>query len=109
MDTLNTESLTTELREALDTLSERSSHWPFKRKATLSKSGAKKFGPPPGGERSVKKQDDWVCKRKGKYVQLCKGPNGQKKIVRIDPSYKAGYNAAYRAAKAAKAAKKKKK
>lgn len=100
------ETLTSELREALDNLSERSPHWPYKRRSVLKKSGAKKFGPPPNDERSVKKQDDWVCRKKGKYVQVCKGPEGQKKIVKIDAGYKSGYNAAYRKAQAAKGKKK---
>ena len=104
MDTI--ESLTTELRDMLD---ERSGHWPFKTKAKLGPSGAKKFGPPPQGARSVKKADDWVCKKKGKYVQLCRGPEGQKKIVKIDPGYKKGYNAAYRKWQASKTKKKGKK
>lgn len=104
MDTI--ETLTTELR---DMLNERSAHWPFKRKSKLGKTGVPKFGPPPSSTRSVKKQDDWVCKKKGKYVQLCRGPEGQKKIVRINKAYKKGYNAAYRAWKASKTAKKSKK
>jgi intein/homing endonuclease len=49
------------------------------------------------------------CKKKGKYVQLCRGPEGQKKIVKIDAGYKKGYNAAYRAWKASKSKKSKKK
>ena len=107
MDHTNIESLTNELREALSgDLEERSGHWPFKRKSKLGPSNAKKFGPPPGTSRSVKKADDWVCKKKGKYVQLCRGPNGQKKIVKIDAGYKAGYNVAYRKAQAAKGKKK---
>ncbi len=104
MDTI--ESLTSELHEALSSLDERSGHWPFKSKSKLGPSGAKKYGPPPGGGRTVKKQDDWVCKKKGKYVQLCKGPDGQKKIVRIDPGYKKAYNAAYRKWQASKNKKK---
>lgn len=104
MDTI--ESLTTDLR---DSLNERSAHWPFKRKNKLGTTGTPKFGPPPGDTRSVKKADDWVCKKKGKYVQLCRGPEGQKKIVKIDKAYKKGYNAAYRAWKASKVKKPKKK
>jgi hypothetical protein len=42
-------------------------------------------------------------------VQLCRGPEGQKKIVRINKAYKKGYNAAYRAWKASKTSKKGKK
>jgi hypothetical protein len=100
------ESLTTDLRGILD---ERSAHWPFKRKSKLGKTGVPKFGPPPSSTRSVKKADDWVCKKKGKYTQLCRGPEGQKKIVKIDAGYKKGYNAAYRKWKASQTKKKSKK
>lgn len=96
---MNLVEMTDTLRSTLD---ERSQHWPFKSKAKLGPSGAKKFGPPPMKARSVKKADDWVCKKKGKYVQVCRGPEGQKKIVKIDPGYKKAYNAAYRAWKAKK-------
>lgn len=105
-------TLTAQLRDILGEsaeLDERSQHWPFAHKSSLGPSKAKKFGPPPGSGRTVKKKDDWVCKKKGKYVQLCKGPEGRKKIVRIDPSYKASYNKAYRAAQASSNKKSKKK
>jgi hypothetical protein len=95
--------LTEDLRATLD---ERSGHWPFKRKAKLGPSKAKKYGPPPATSRTVAKADDWVCKKKGKYVQVCRGPEGRKKVVKIDPGYKQGYNAAYRKAQAKKAKKK---
>lgn len=104
MDTI--ETLTTELRDMLD---ERSGHWPFMRKNKLGPSGAKKFGPPPTDSRSVKKADDWVCKKKGKYVQVCRGPEGQKKIVKIDAGYKRDYNRSYRLWVASKHKKAKKK
>jgi hypothetical protein len=92
--------LTTDLRDMLgegseESLSERSKHWPFKNKGSLGTTGVKKFGPPPKGTRSVGQTDDWICKKKGKYVQICKSGD-KKKIVRIKPGYKKKYNKAYR-------------
>lgn len=107
MDTIDSLSeLTTELRDMLD---ERSAHWPFKRKSTLGTTGAHKHGPPPTGTRKVSATDDWVCKRKGPYVQICRGPNGRKKRIVINSGYKKGYNHAYRAWQASKHKKAKKK
>lgn len=99
-------SIIAEMTRELRALNEKSEHNPFKHKSKIGPSGAKKYGPPPSDSRSVKKADDWVCKKKGKYVQVCRGPEGQKKIVRIDPGYKAGYNKAYRQWKAKKKGKK---
>lgn len=99
--------LTTDLRGMLESseselpLDERGKHWPFKNKDTLGKTGVPKFGPPPASTRSVKQTDDWVCKRKGKYVQICKSGD-RKKIVRINKGYKKNYNKAYRAWKSKK-------
>lgn len=90
--------LTTELKDMLSesgALDERSKHWPFKNTGTLGPTGSAKHGPPPKGTRSVSQTDDWVCKKKGKYTQICKSGD-KKKIVRIEPSYKKKYNRAYR-------------
>lgn len=101
--------LTTDLRDMLgeDALDEKSKHWPYKNKSTLGTTGAPKHGPPPRKTRSVGQTDDWVCKKKGKYVQICRGPEGRKKLVRINKSYKKGYNKAYRAWKASQTKKSK--
>ena len=102
MDSIS--KLTTDLRDMLgeeSSLDERSKHNPFKNQDTIGTTNTKKFGPPPKGTRSVSQTDDWVCKKKGKYVQLCKGPNGRKKVVRIKKGYKKKYNKAYRKWRAA--------
>jgi len=95
--------LTTDLRGLLseDTLDEKSPHNPFSHQDTIGTTNTKKYGPPPKGTRSVSQTDDWVCKKKGPYVQLCKGPNGRRKIVRIKKGYKKKYNKAYRKWKSA--------
>lgn len=89
--------LTTDLKDMLgeSELDERSKHWPFKNKGSLGTTGTPKHGPPPKGTRSVGQTDDWICKKKGKYTQICKSGD-KKKIVRIKPSYKKKYNRAYR-------------
>lgn len=91
--------LTTDLKDMLgesEGLDERSKHWPFKNTSTLGTTGTPKHGPPPKGTRSVSQTDDWICKKKGKYTQICKSGD-KKKIVRIKPGYKKKYNKAYRA------------
>lgn len=72
-------------------LSERSKHWPFKRK--------KKLGPGPDvefGTRKVSQKNDWTCKCSN-YVCACKGPEGAKKKVTINKAYKSKYNKRYKA------------
>jgi hypothetical protein len=98
--------LTEELREEVDSLTEKkSTHWPFKIKS--------KLGPGPRGGRN-KQTDRWECTC-GNYICMCKGTGGdnkgQKKEVRIGREYKKEYNSLYKAwvAKQKKGKKKSKK
>lgn len=91
-----------ELRNSI----EEKEHSPYKRKGKIGPTDTPKFGPPPSDTVVHKKKNYWDCHKVGKYVQLCKGKNGEKKMVFINQGYKQSYNQAYRAWKASKQAKK---
>ena len=66
-------------------------HSPFKR--------AKKLGPTK--VKGVKgrvhtKKGYWSCRGMGPYRQMCKGSDGERKLVVINRAYKKRYNAGYR-------------
>jgi len=78
-----------EVRDVLE--ARRSKYWPFKYR--------KVRGPGPRGRRD-RRQDKYVCRRRGRYVQMCrivKGPRrGRRKLIRINRAYKTRYNKIYR-------------
>jgi hypothetical protein len=62
-------------------------HWPYKNKSTLG----------PGPLKGTNKQSDfWDCNCSN-YRCTCKGPEGQRKIVKIKKAYKKWYNKLYKA------------
>jgi hypothetical protein len=76
--------LPSELRGLID---EATKHYPFTFKAVL--------GPGPRG-RTFRERLMWAC-RCANYTCTCRGKGGRTKTVRIDPAYKAAYNAQYKA------------
>lgn len=74
-------------------LDEKTKHYPFKNKQSIGKG--------PRGSTN-KATDHWNCKCSSPYTCKCKGADGEKKTVNIDPDYKSDYNAEYRRWKAKK-------
>lgn len=68
-------------------LFEAAAHNPFKRKRRL--------GPGPRKGRLTQTRE-WECTKASAYRQTCRHRSGYTKTVRIDPGYKAAYNAEYR-------------